>query len=79
MTTRRTFIKGGFAVATASVIPGQDPFEFNERNFEEILGEEFGPGMPTLSFVTDNDTGMFRAGHDTLKLVVGGVEKLNET
>ena len=35
------------------------------------------PAPKFLPFITDNDTGMFRTGADTLQLVVGGIRKLS--
>jgi len=89
MTTRRQFLRGAFSAAVAASIPGGDGVALNSAthpplNLADYLTDsdawylkDVAPTPVFLPFVSDRDTGMFRAGDDTLKLVVGGVRRLS--
>ena len=85
-TTRRQFLRGAVSAAVAASLPGGDGvalysakhpyFPTANSDINPLKYIEQGPRPVFLPFVTDNDTGMFRTGADTLKLVVGGIERL---
>jgi len=78
MTTRRQFLRGAVSAAVAASLPASgDGVALYSATHPSLKYIEQGPAPVFLPFVTDNDTGMFRTGADTLKLVVGGIERLS--
>lgn len=78
MTTRRQFLRGSVAAAVAASLPAAagDGVELTSIAHPALKCIEQGPRPVFLPFVTDNDTGMYRTGADTLELVAGGVKKI---
>lgn len=74
---------------TGDIIAGGDLFQFDKPVSAKVVtgggefyrtllisdgGTENGPGEPSLAFINDTDTGLFRVGPNTLGFTTGGVQ-----